>query len=797
MAHHQHDYERRQTSGLHALLKLFRLSNAPTVVADDEEDVPADADEPPDDQISPLQSSFPHKQDMMYQKSPRPHADRRESLLTRALHGETQIEEHPSTSISLDPALRALSTTSTRSNASMTSAAELTSDTGMTSPPRSATPSPPLLPTHQTLLPTSNEGGLLGKEDLSLSRADSNEVIVEKTLGRKRCIMFACGKAPEKAAEPTVEPKKEVPATAPTKRPCALRFACPSRENKSTTLAFEVLEKSGRQIAQENQSPSRLVSGDSSSDSATSTQQEKKPTTATETSNPNNLSATTKERNDAEQQSIASFHEFGSSTDEPDTWVTQPADHQSKLTMTDCLRKELALRQIGKEAEEEAEQEEEEEDELDEEDATNDNEDDFAPSEGSSDAGNESDDEGGFADSDGESDAESDYEFWAPSRAASTVTAATSHENLAVGPAGHIRASSSQRHSVASSLESGPLGSVPHQYPPTQVFKHMPRRRSPRSSKMRPSTPELPDSTDFVCGTFDEDRPLEAAYISCREQKKREKHIPVPQDIDPSFPTTDPEEEGDDDDDAVAEEEDDHLWLKDQLEGFDDEAARSRRKAPTANKSPPVSPRRYHSPPPRGHVQRPAPIRRTTTHSPPPKHHVRRPSPAPGRLFGRSPTRLRSPPPPMTLRSPRGSPRTPVGITITRLGQRPNTGQTASLPHTPNPFFRDYKLKTPRTSNLTSNLTSSIVSPDALSELTDHRKHVRGAVDIVIGLEKKRQKRKEKFCRQHCRKAAKEQAERKPAPGRGVERMKELGLECAERTKAYGLGQPAQLVISL
>jgi len=102
-------------------------------------------------------------------------------------------------------------------------------------------------------------------------------------------------------------------------------------------------------------------------------------------------------------------------------------------------------------------------------------------------------------------------------------------------------------------------------------------------------------------------------------------------------------------------------------------------------------------------------------------------------------------------------------------------------------------MKTPRPSNL----TSGVISPGILSDTPGHEKHVRGAVDIVIGLEKKRQKRKEKFWRQHCRKAAKEHAERKPAPGRGVERMKELGLECAERTKAYGLGQPAQLVISL
>jgi len=782
MAHHQHQNDRRQTSGLFTLLNLFRLSNTPTVAVDGEEDVAAEADEPPDDQISPLQVVFPNKHDTIYKKSPRPQIDRRESLLTRALHGESPGEEQSPTATSSNPAFRALSTTSTRSNASMASTAELTSDTGLTSPPRSATPSPPLPPTRQTLLPTSEVGALLGKEDSPFRQGDSNEVSVEKTLGRKRCIMFACGKAPEKTTESIVEPKTEVPVTAPRKRPTMLTFACPSRESKCTTLASEVLEKN---------SPSPPSSQNSSSDSVTSTPQEKNNVTAGQDAKPNSLSVTNKASGGTEPQWTTSFHEFGTSTDEPDPWVNRPAGHKPKLTMTDCMKKELALRQIGKEAEEEAEQEEEEENELEDDQVNDDNEDDFAPSDGSSDAGNESDNEEGFADSDDESNAESDYEFWAPSKATSTTTTALTNENLNVG---HIRASNSQRHSVASSLESGPHGSMPHLYPPTQAFKHIPRRRSPRVSKMRPSTPELPDSTDFVCGTFDEDRPLEAAYISCREQRKREKHVPIPQDIDPSFPTTDPEDNDDNDDDAAGvEEEDDHLWLKDQLDGFDEDTVRGRRNTSAAKKSPPPSPRRYHSPPPKGHVQWPAQSRQNTNRSPPPKHHVRRPSPAPGRLFARSPTRIGSPPPPKRLRSPRGSPHMPLGITITRLAQRPNTGRTASLPHTPNPFFRDYKMKTPQPSIL----TSDVMSPDVLSEIPDREKHVRGAVDIVIGLEKKRQKRKEKFWRQHCRKAAKEQAERKPAPGRGVERMKELGLECAERTKAYGLGQPAQLVISL
>ena len=75
--------------------------------------------------------------------------------------------------------------------------------------------------------------------------------------------------------------------------------------------------------------------------------------------------------------------------------------------------------------------------------------------------------------------------------------------------------------------------------------------------------------------------------------------------------------------------------------------------------------------------------------------------------------------------------------------------------------------------------------------------HTRGPVDIVEGLERKRQKRKEKYWRQHCRRAAKEEKERRPAPGRGAERMKELGLEAAERCRAYGVSQDEQLVISV
>ncbi|KAJ3473123.1 hypothetical protein NLG97_g10504 [Lecanicillium saksenae] len=74
----------------------------------------------------------------------------------------------------------------------------------------------------------------------------------------------------------------------------------------------------------------------------------------------------------------------------------------------------------------------------------------------------------------------------------------------------------------------------------------------------------------------------------------------------------------------------------------------------------------------------------------------------------------------------------------------------------------------------------------------DDELHVRGAVDIVKGLEKKRQRRKEKFYQKYCNKARRGQIpERKTQPGRGAERMKELGLLMA------GKKDPGNYVLSV
>lgn len=132
----------------------------------------------------------------------------------------------------------------------------------------------------------------------------------------------------------------------------------------------------------------------------------------------------------------------------------------------------------------------------------------------------------------------------------------------------------------------------------------------------------------------------------------------------------------------------------------------------------------------------------------------------------------------------------PHGLNISGLVQRPSITRTKSLPRTPNPFFVNLE-RLPRWSG------NHLSDPSDGETSRTREAHARGPIDIVEGLEKKRQKRKEKFWRQHCRKAAKEQMERRPVPGKGAERMKELGLEVAERCRAYGVGEDAQLVLSV
>ncbi|KAL4898262.1 hypothetical protein BDV59DRAFT_166538 [Aspergillus ambiguus] len=732
----------RPFAALHNLLKMLLSPHQSNKPVHQDNDMAEDVDEPPDHRF--LNASAINVDDgLVYVKSPTTVTDQKESLLTRALKHSPVLSPSDQPTSQDHPFCR-----SYPYSVSGVSTAELTSDGGLTSPSLSNTPSPPL-PAHFT-----RQGPQMRAENTKTTTPEVGESAVEANLGRKRCISFACGrKAEDPKPEQQSQPQPPTPQrpiapahdsdptpTEPLKRKTTLTFVCPARDPDTRPERSPLRSTACRARARGSPAPiARKASPEKTAVTVPSPQKPKSPEQDRRAVIPSGLGK-------FEESEATRFHEFASSVEEDDEWVIKSSDYKEKITLSDCMKKEIAIRKLGEEAEaEEAlEEDDEDQDEDDEdEDEDDDADDDSTVHDFSSDDGNESDNEAGFADSD-ESEDGSEYEFWAPT----STTAATSPQTLEIPRAVLPRRDSN------TSFESG------HEdrhscWPPALSGKAV--SRPTKVPKMRPSTPNLPDSTDFVCGTFDEDRPLEAAYKSRMEQRRLSKQIVIPQDIDPSFPTSDPEDE-EDDDGEVAE----SIMV--------DEAPRGRPGADQTRKvSPRTSPRRMVSPPP-----------------PTTRRHARS-----------SPRRLRSPPPPVKFKSPfkgeaiptKDVPRLdPRGLNISELVQRPPMTRTKSLPRTPNPFFTK--------SHQWSGIVPLRESPER--ELSRTREvHTRGPIDIVEGLEKKRQKRKEKFWRQHCRKAAKEQMERRPIPGKGAERMKDLGLAVAERCRAYGVGENAQLVLSV
>ncbi|KAK9368945.1 hypothetical protein V1509DRAFT_42845 [Lipomyces kononenkoae] len=90
----------------------------------------------------------------------------------------------------------------------------------------------------------------------------------------------------------------------------------------------------------------------------------------------------------------------------------------------------------------------------------------------------------------------------------------------------------------------GPAANLPHGELKDRISRHKSMYMVQRTAT--PPANLIPDSSDFVCGTFDEDRPIEVAYYSAIEEHARYNHKPCPQDIDPSFP----EDDGEDSEDA-------------------------------------------------------------------------------------------------------------------------------------------------------------------------------------------------------------------------------------------------------
>jgi hypothetical protein len=755
------------------------LSNAESASGD--EDVAADADEPPE-----RRSALPTPTPDFHKSAVKLSFDRKESLLARAF-----AKPFPPTDSEIPNVHIATDITRRRSSMSITSAAstaDLTSDGGITSPARTNTPSPPF-PTATTtymsfapytLGPKATHPILppMVKPDSNLSRERQHVTVASiskpdpaiEALVKKRCISFACGAQKPKAAlqsTPKISPKSkdlvDVNEQKEAPKRTMIKFACPAPKaaekshgiKEKESMAVAPLKTTG--IAHPVESASlhhtRTPSGPKKvaqptirhRDSTSTIRRTSQSPVAVRTRKPKFIVADEEELKLSE---ATRFHEFASDVIQEDDWIRKDiSESKARLTIKDTLKKENAIRQLGEEAEEEALQEEEDEDDEDDDDEDDDNEEeddqdfddetiDGSGSDGSD--GNETDNEAGFADSDDESDTGGDFHFWAPGR---PITAMSGE--------GSVFRATAHRTASESSIDS-----LKHMSPIARISNNSSRRRrSSRQIRIRPGTPDLPDSTDFVCGTLDEDRPLEDAYVSCMEARKREKHHAIPQDIDPSFPTSDPENEEDNDDIEQGHDSDEQVWLHGKFEDSEEDDARRRRRS--IRKSPAPSPKRPHSPPP--------------------KHRHRSPPPT-RRLFGgHSPKRMRSPPPARNIRSPAASPNhdKSYAISFAPLGSCPGLTHTKSLPRTPNAFCRQYRASRIIAAN--GNIADGSDTADG---------HTRGAIDIVKGLEQRRQRRKEKFNQKHCNRARKgQQPERRAVPGKGAERMRELVLQMTGRVE--------------
>lgn len=803
--HHQGRYD--QVHGTQDARAISCLPSSARVAAMAEDEPTAEADEPPDDDV--LQEASTHRSGDTadphgeFTRIYPVHRDRKWSLLSQALAPSSEAITAVDTQTHRTTARlgRESSNASSTGYMSAASTTDLTSDGGLTSPARTNTPSPPPPRANYqvnmepaTKLPTTlNLLGHEGREDVA--HISTEHAIINKARDptsdaapeRKRCVKFACkGAAPTPASDAPKAMARDSGANdtkteEPPKRACALRFACPfkaageaklpppsSKARRAASPAVTAMRGSprrtlarpvdGARISKPSPSPRHEVSSDETSAGPTDGRVSK-----------------------SGRVEATRFHEFASSVEEDEDWMHDETIHKHRLTVEDTLTKEKTIRQIGEEAEAEAQQEDEEtqeggdpDDEDEEDDPGNsDDEGEEVEDEAFSDDGHRSDDEGGFASSDDDADDDSTFSFWTVRRS----TAATSVEHLDQSP-----------HTTRPAALSSPVDFNPDIRPAQTSAIAIPPKplHLRRAVKMCPGTPTLPDSTDFVCGTLDEDRPMEEAYASCLEQRKRSSHQTIPQDIDPSFPTSDLE---DDDNDEDVDDDDDHNARDDRVpaRGKSDRNHHTQTTGKEAiagrKMNQPLSPTRLHSPPP--------PRRARLGRSPPPP-----------RAIETSPRRRRSPAP-----GPQKSSRTSSGqssAAVSPKGQhhmhifqtaRPQLTRTKSLPRAPNPYYQ--------------HVTKAICQVDgALDEGKGSRTtspvrhrprkavHRRGAIDIVSGLEKKRQRRREKAWLKYCQRAAKGK-ERKPAPGQGAERMRELGLVMAGKNKPHGGGAPlAQYILS-
>lgn len=716
-----------------------------------DEDAAADADEPPDSTMASNYQASPQFRRASVTKTRENHA----SLLTQALQSASESESPDSTPV---PAARRRR--SITSQISLASTADLTSDTGLSTPARTNTPSPRLPSIGFAALPLDKHHGVPGLQIIgSLPRkstltnepapkpAEAPKDPAVEAIAKKRCISFACAAKPK---DDVPKPKVPVPAQTVAPEPAAaaqpvqprktcIKFACTARPSAQQTppqkqrLEIPKHEDSGSVSTVVTKSPTTTRKARSPVAARTRPSPRRSTQSPVAVRKTRFITANSKDL----QGEICHFHEFASDHPTEEDWIRQEkCIAKARLTMDDLLKKENDIRRLGKEAEEEAEQEEadeEGEEALDEDDDDEENADDD-DDELVEEEDMEEDDKSGYGSDDDFSDGYNTDEEYGFAESDDEENDGLHLWTFNVHQAGQARGSE-----ATPVFRPWSLGDH-HSDSSTGSRKHIRGKHSQSRLTGRAMTPELPDSTDFVCGTMDEDRPLEEAYLTRLAARKQEKLRVIPQDIDPSFPTSEPEDD-DDDDVKHSHGSGDHLWLHGEIEELEDERAdRRHRRGENA------SPKRLRSPPPK------------RLRSPPPKARGR----SPRRVFDRdSPKRVKSPAPKNGLRSPRASPTHAENVLAFKtLASRPGLTHTKSLPR--GAYFPAQVKSGRRTRANTVNRDSA---------------HVRGAIDIVKGLEHKRQRRKEKFYQKYCNRARKGQIpEKKAQPGEGAERMRELGL---------------------
>jgi hypothetical protein len=702
------------------------LTNQPT---SSELEEMGEADEPPDDKQREVKDAA------QFQKYAPTKPSTKQSLLTKFLH--TSDSDSEQEMLAKAETHRTQSSASTYSRGSVVSMAELTSDGGHVTPP-TQTPSPPLPPAQFGGIGLfSNMKPFEARQVPGVKHVDpvapqGVETKVEAGLGRKRCITFACGskaKAKVETPAPVPAPAAPVEEKVEARRPSMLKFCCPSKTE--TKPESKKPRKTSPAPRARQSSPAKIVESEAKE--------------APEVKRPLAVKSRADD-SDSDSPEAMRFHEFASEK-EVDDWTREQGCFPHPLTVNDTLTKENKLRRLGQEVEDEDEDEEEEEEdeeeEAEEEDLAR-----FAGFSSDEDEGFQSDDEHGFAHSDDEDD-DPEYDWWGPGTVLSKEFIRPSGQRLA-------------RSNSISSTESAVRPALDKQ-----------GKAKTKSQPVDFHRPELPDSTDFVCGTLDEDKPLEQAYLNHLEARRAAKHRPVPQDFDPTFPTSDPEMEEEDEADKT---ESDHTNMFPHGEMDMEESTYPSRLIPK-KRSPLGSPRRV--------LRSPPPSKKISLHRSPPPH-------GPQYMINHAKFRARSPAPsrrPIKLHQPRLSASLPRKHGRTHIRIKDFASAYTSVATSDNEDDDD-QCQTPKIVN-------------------------RGAIDIKMGLETKRQRRREKMYEKHCKlrerreKLLEENLQKSgiipsgllPAfKGKGCERMREMvtgGKAGKVKTQAPNVGtalEPSQSV---